>query len=182
MRTSIFTAILFYAITAKAQVMMPAGIAGYAPGTVSGNTINLSPDSIAKKKWAFNRYNALSSSFIFSKGGSATVISAPIGLQVTRLLTKNLYAFVNVSVAPSYVSFNSSFINTGFNKLNSVNQFPQQNSLGMYTAASMGLTYINDAKTFSISGSINIEKSSNPFLPLSPVNGLGVIPSRGRNW
>lgn len=182
MRTSIFIAILFFAINANAQVMTPAGIAGYAPGAGFGNTIHLNTDSIARKKWSFSRYSALSSSFIFSNGGSATVISAPMGLQVTRMLTNNWYAFANVSVAPAYISFNNSFINNGFNKLNSLNQFPRQNSLGVYTAASMGLMYVNDAKTFSISGSISIEKSSNPFLPLSPANGLGVIPARGRNW
>jgi hypothetical protein len=66
-----------------------------------------------------------------------------------------------VSINPSYLSgLNKNFTNNAFN----------QNSFGLYPAASLGLMYINDAKTFSISGSISAEKSMYPVLPYYPVN------------
>ena len=45
-----------------------------------------------------------------------------------------------------------------------------QNNFGLYPAASIGLMYINDARTFSISGSISAEKSPYSILPYYPVN------------
>jgi len=47
------------------------------------------------------------------------------------------------------------------------------NNLGIYQSASLGVMYINDARTFSISGSIGIEKSVYPSYSLpaySPAN------------
>jgi hypothetical protein len=169
MRTILLFAILLSAVSLKAQVFVPAGIAGYSPVTGFNHGVHFNGDSLSKSKWSFNRYSGLSTSFIFSKAGSASVISAPMGLQVNRLLTNNLYAFANVTVAPAYVNFNRSFINNGFNKIASANGLYSPNKLGVYTAASMGLMYVNDARTFSISGSISVEKGSNAFLPLYPV-------------
>jgi hypothetical protein len=40
----------------------------------------------------------------------------------------------------------------------------------MYSSASLGLMYINDARTFSISGSISIERDNYPVYYYNPVN------------
>ncbi|CAN5520219.1 hypothetical protein BH11BAC3_BH11BAC3_13620 [soil metagenome] len=151
---------------AKAQTAFPGIYPGYMQrGSFANNLI--SGDSVSAKKWSFNKFAGLSTSFTFFKGGSATVFAAPIGLQVNRRLTNNLYAFANVAVAPAYVNFNRQFLNTNLNKFgqnNSVNS----NGLNIYSSASLGLMYINDAKTFSISGSISVEKSSYPSTPFYP--------------
>ena len=103
----------------------------------------------------------MSTSFIFYRGNNAIIFSSPVGLQLNRRLNNNLYAFAGVSAAPAYINFNNAFLNTDINKTNS-NNFSKANNFGMYSRAEIGLMYVNDAKTFSISGSIGIEKTNYP--------------------
>lgn len=127
-----------------------------------------SSDSLSTPKWLLTSYKGLSTGITVFRGGHASFVSAPMGLQLNRRLNDNLYAFANVSVSPSFVSFNSSFLSTGMPKPNIYNF--NQNNFGIYPAASVGLMYINDAKTFSISGSITTERYSYPMPPYYPVN------------
>src|SRR3712207_1698471 len=115
-------------------------------------------DSAFKKKWFVSKYTGLSTSFSFFKGGSASVFSVPVALQLNRRLNNNLYAFAGITAAPSYVNLRSSFLNTDFSKTGRQNSFNQA-GLGLYSRAELGLQYINDDRTFSISGSIGIERS-----------------------
>ena len=125
-------------------------------------------DSLFPKKWFFSSYRGLSTSVSFFKGGNASVFSAPLGLQLNRRINNNWLAFANVTVAPSYININPSYLN-GFNKSFSNNHF-SQNYFGLYPAASMGVMYINDARTFSVSGSVSTESGSYPALPYYPNN------------
>jgi hypothetical protein len=125
-------------------------------------------DSLIPKKWFFSSYRGLSTSVSFFKGGNASIFSAPLGLQLNRRINDNWFAFANVTVAPSYINLNPSYLN-GFNKNFSNHNF-SQNYFGLYPAASMGVMYINDARTFSISGSVSAEKSLYPVLPYYPDN------------
>jgi hypothetical protein len=129
-----------------------------------------STDSIPNKKWFLNSYNSISTGMTFFNSGSAYFISAPIGLQLNRKLTNNLYAFAGVSAAPAYMNFNHSFLSADINKTNPSAGFYRTNNFGIYSRAEMGLMYINDAKTFSISGSVGIERSSNPIFLNQPVS------------
>lgn len=113
------------------------------------------------KKWSLNKYSGIAAGFVFFKSGNASVVSAPIGLQLNRRLNNNFYAFAGIAAAPSYINFNQAFISAGINKLNHNNI--NANSLGIYSRAELGLMYVNDAKTFSISGSIGIERNNYPF-------------------
>ena len=64
-----------------------------------------------------------------------------------------------------------SFTNSSFMKgagLNPGMGYYNANGLNLYQRAEMGLMYVNDAKTFSISGSIGIQRGGNPFYPLGP--------------
>ena len=180
MRTLLLIVVLLSVARVKAQTAAPAGIAGYMPGTRFAYNTYLG-DILSTKKWSFSRYSGISTSFTFFKGGNATIVSTPIELQVNRMLNNNLYAFANILVAPAYINFNRSFITTGFNKTNPGNMFSGPNSLGVYSAASMGLMYINNDKTFSISGSISMEKNSYSMLPLYPTNTSRPIPFRPAN-
>jgi hypothetical protein len=51
------------------------------------------------------------------------------------------------------------------NKFYPDNGFRKSSSFGIYPMAELGLMYVNDAKTFSISGSIGVENSSSPLFP-----------------
>lgn len=122
------------------------------------------------QKWYFTKYAAVSAGYVFYNGGGSSVISVPLGLQVTRELNKNVYAFAGVSVAPTYFSYNSAFTNPAVNKSYPGGYLPNTYSFGMNSRVELGLMYVNDDKTFSISGSIGIERSSNPYFPTYPTN------------
>ena len=125
------------------------------------------------KKWVFSKYLSISTSTGFYNGGNATVFAAPIGLLVTHNLNRNLYAFGAISATPAYVSFNHSFITPNtINKFNAANNLYSSNNFNLYPKAELGLMYINDQKTFSISGSISIEKGNYSF---APINQFGFI-------
>jgi hypothetical protein len=119
-----------------------------------------------KKKWFLTSYSNIGIGFNFFNGGTATVVSAPVGLQLTRQLNNNLYAFTGVSLAPTYLNFNRSFLSPGI-KPYAGNGF-KSDYLGLYSSLNMGLMYINDARTFSISGSVGVERSSYPVLVYPP--------------
>ena len=163
MRIIFLAAILFFCVPVKSQTILSPG---FGSSHQSDNFLNNSRihDSASAPKWFFSTYRGISTSVSFFKGGSASIFSAPMGLQLNRRLNNNLYAFANATIAPSYISMNPSFITGGFNKNFSANN-SRQNSFGLYPAVSVGLMYVNDAKTFSISGSISAERSTYPLLP-----------------
>src|ERR1051326_811394 len=107
-----------------------------------------------KKKWFLTSYSNVGVGFNFFNGGTATVVSAPIGLQLNRQLNNNLYAFTGVSLAPTYVSFNRAFLSPGI-KSPAGSGF-KSDYVGLYSSMNMGLMYVNDARTFSISGSVGV--------------------------
>lgn len=141
----------------------------YLPGSYPGNSFRSglyrnfpTGDSLSNKKWSVSKYGGISTSFIGWKGGSASVFSAPIGLQLNRRLNNNLYAFAGVSIAPTYINFNQSFLNAGSKFLQGNSLMYRPNGFGMYQRAEMGLMYTNDEHTFQISGSIGMERSQFP--------------------
>jgi hypothetical protein len=126
-------------------------------------------ESSWNKKWFFSTYSGISTGFGSFKGGYAMVVAAPQGLELNRRLNNNLYAFAGISLAPAYVDFNHSFLGSDINKLNQNNGLFRSNSFGVYSRAELGLMYVNDARTFSISGSIGVQRSSNPIFNYQPV-------------
>ncbi len=178
MRTTVLLACLLFVSTLKAQTILPGSFvhspyrsgSNYYPG-----------DSSSQKKWFLTRYCALSSSYTFFKGGHAAVIAAPMGLQLNRRLSNNVYAFANAAIVPAYVTFNRSFLTADFNKGLANNNFFKSSSLGMYTSASLGLQYVNDQKTFSVSGSISVQRSNYPLLPYYRTNEQRTTPANTLN-
>jgi len=113
-------------------------------------------------KFHLQKYAGLSAGTVLF-GGSASYISAPIGLQLTRPLNNNLIGFAGLSVAPTFFSFSRLYNDPGFKA-----GYPGlQNGygLGLRSRVEAGLMYVNDDRTFSISGSIGIERSSYPVHP-----------------
>jgi len=120
------------------------------------------------KKWFLTSYNNIGIGLSSFKGSTATVVSAPVGLQLNRQLDNNLYAFIGVSLAPTYVNFNHSFLSSGVKPYTGTGV--KSDYFGLYSSVNMGLMYVNDARTFSVSGSINVERSSYPMLYYPPAN------------
>lgn len=128
------------------------------------NPFNAIGDSATQgKKWSLYKYGGVSASYGFMNTGSYTAFSAPIGLQLNRRLTNNVYAFAGISAAPTYLNFNRSFSNSAIYKNAMGGSAINPNAFGMYTKFEAGLMYVNDARTFSISGSIGVSKSNFPY-------------------
>jgi hypothetical protein len=143
--------------------MLPQSFMGYQnPYSVSHKVLNVNPN----KKWFLSRYSAIAAGYSFFKGGSFSYISAPVGLQLNKKLNNNLYAFAGVAIVPTYINFNQPVPLSGMNKFYNNNTFGA-NNFAVYPRAEMGLMYINDEKTFSISGSISIQ-SGNYYTPARP--------------
>jgi hypothetical protein len=131
-RTILFAAILMSGMAAKAQI---------------SDTGNI------QKKWFITRYAGISSGFVAFKGGSGSFLSVPLSLQLNRQLTNNLFAFGTVSVAPYVFHSNVMPYQPVVNKNNS---FMQTNHFSAYSDAKIGVMYISNDRTFSISGSIGV--------------------------
>lgn len=165
-RTILLGAIVISAVAVKAQSPLSFGsVNGMQPAFRHfhqvGDTNNL------QKKWFVTKYAGISAGFVAFRSG--TFLSAPVGLQINRQLTNNVYAFAGISVAPSFYHYSGAFYQPGVNKYNTL---LNGNNFGTYSAAHMGLMYINDERTFSISGSISVGRSSyHSYLPYySPAN------------
>jgi len=164
MRKVLLFVLLVFSIGIKAQTPQPFGFTGHSQQLSFGNPHF--PDSTSHNRWFFSRYSAVSTGFSFFNGGSAGFLAVPFGLQLNRRLNNNLYAFAGVSAAPAYINFNRSFMSPDFNKAGRQYGLLHSSNFGMYSRAELGLMYVNDEKTFSISGSIGVESSSYPLFPL----------------
>ena len=120
------------------------------------------------RKWFVTSYSSIGIGLNFFNGRAATVISAPVGLQLNRQLSDNLYAFTGVSLAPTYVNLNHSLLSPGI-KSYTANGL-KYDYFGLNPTLNMGLMYVNDARTFSVSGSISVQRNYYPTLLYSPAN------------
>ncbi|HMH32958.1 MAG TPA: hypothetical protein VK543_08000 [Puia sp.] len=157
-------------LSPKAQTYLPAFNMNGIQWTPFPDYNQIRDSRRVNQKWYLNTYTGLSAGFGFFNGGSATVISAPVGVQLNRPLNNNLVAFAGVSAGPSFFSFSRSFTDPAFNKSYPGSNFSNAYGLGIHSRMELGLMYINDAKTFSISGSIGVERSSFPLYPVEPKN------------
>lgn len=158
MRKILLILALFSFTAAKSQT---PGISMFPLYSQTPVVFNHSNDSIAKKKWFVTTYSGISTGISFYKGGSSTYLAAPLGLQLNRRINNNLYAFANVSIVPAFTSYNGNFSSNGFNKGFGNSPF-MTNTFDIHPSASLGLMYVNDARTFSISGSVSAERNSYP--------------------
>ncbi len=168
MRKIFVLLILVSSLSVKAQSSYRPSF-GYTPMGISGiNSLHYN-NLPANKKWFWTSSAGISTGFSTFSGGNASFVSAPVGLQLNRQINKNLYAFAGVTVAPTYMNFNGAFLSPGQNKF-SGNNMLRSNQFGLYSRAEMGLFYTNDSRTFSISGSISVERSNYPVMPYYQTN------------
>ena len=160
MRTLLLSFSILITTAVSAQISPFQGLNGF-----QSNNKQLS------KKWSLTKYAGLSTGVGFWGGTRTGMFSAPVGLQLNRLLTNNLYGFAGVSAAPTYFSaFRLSPtmpLTTGH-----LNTF-QFNQSSIYTRAELGLMYVNDQKTFSISGSIGVQRAAYPAYMIPPASHPG---------
>ena len=114
---------------------------------------SLALDGNAGHGWQVRPYASLSAGYIFW-GGGISYVSAPVGVITYRPLNTNFTAFGAATVAPTIFNFNRF----------AGQPMPGNNLTGLGVNASVtgGLIYTNEAKTFSISGSISVERGSSP--------------------
>lgn len=104
-------------------------------------------------------FAGVSAGYLFLNGGM-TYLSAPMGLVLYRPLNDNFTAFGAVTVSPTVIHASSLSNMPLYNPANNFTGF------GVNAGVSGGVIYTNDAKTFSISGSISVERGSYPvYLP-----------------
>jgi hypothetical protein len=117
-------------------------------------------DSSITQKWFITKYSGLSASFIGFRGGSASVIAAPMGIQLNRALSNNVYAFAGVEIAPAYITMNP------FGQPNVAGKFSNSllnansSQFQLNPAAFIGLGYTNDARTFQIQGRVSLQQGN----------------------
>ena len=167
-RAIIFTAILMSALAAKAQYPLFSGAQNNIQ-PVFRDPGQATDTNYLRNKWFVTKYAGISTGFIAFKGGSSSFLSVPLEWQINRQLTNNVYAFGGVSVTPYLLQSNAAFYQPGIDKNYGL---MRANNYGINPAAKIGVMYINNERTFSISGSISVSRSSyNGYSPIySPVN------------
>lgn len=151
MRKLLIIAFLLGSVALKAQSLQPIGL--------------FTDSSRLAKKWSVMPYGGIGAGFGFSPAGQTNGFLAPMGVQVNRRISNNWYAFANATVAPGYSYFNQSFLSADVSKNLPLMSRYSANGLGIYNSVGGGLMYVNDARTFSISGSIHYSRSSYPAYP-----------------
>lgn len=169
LRTILFLAVFMWGMAVKAQVDSSFGAINSA-GPAFKHPLQANDTNYLHKKWFVTKGAGISTGFTAFKGGSGSFLSVPLGLQVNRQLTNNFYAFGGVSVTPYVFRFNGMPYQPAINKNSG---FMQTNHFAAYSDARVGVMYINNERTFSISGSIGVSRGSyNSYSPFySPVYG-----------
>ena len=163
------TLLLAFTACISVQAQLPPGGINYTRQGQFSRTHLLNDSTALQKKWSVSMYGGMAAGVGFFSGGTA-FFPLQVGLQLNRRLSNNLYAFAGVSTSPVLFNFNRSFnaadLHTNYMAMPVFNS----NGMGVYTGLQAGLMYVNDEKTFSISGSIGISHSSYPYYPYNRVN------------
>jgi hypothetical protein len=153
---TLFACFTFIASDAQTHVAPAAGW-GYTPLQPYIPYSLMTADN-PNHSWQLRPFASASVGYIFL-GGGISYVSAPVGLILSRPLNNNFTAFGAATVAPTAFHF-SSLYNTPYGNPG----YPANNltGLGVNAGVQGGIIYTNDARTFSISGSISVERGSYP--------------------
>ncbi|MBC9914515.1 hypothetical protein [Chitinophaga varians] len=156
LRTIFLVGVFMSAMAAKAQTA-PAFGDGHRMEPAFGYPQRVSDTGHVHKKWFTTKYAGISTGFIAFNGGSSSFMSVPLGLQLNRQLTNNLFAFGGVSVTPYVFRYNNVPYQPAINKNSG---FMQTSNVAAYSDAKVGIMYISNDRTFSISGSIGVGRGT----------------------
>ncbi|HUB60458.1 MAG TPA: hypothetical protein VL978_07150 [Puia sp.] len=144
----------------KAQLhLTPASGWGYTPWQPVYIPYSLLTADNPGHTWQLRPFASLSAGYLFL-GGGISYVSAPLGIALYRPLNSNFTTFAAATVAPTAFHFSTLYTASP--------GYPGSNftGLGVNAAVTGGIIYTNDARTFSISGSISVERGSNPvYIP-----------------
>ena len=130
-------------------------------------TSHLLNDSNAlQKKWSVSMYSGVMAGTAWNSGRTSFLAPA-IGLQLNRRLNNNLYAFAAVSTGPPFFYSGQAYTHLDYHNNFMTTPAFNSNQWGINTGIQAGLMYVNDAKTFSISGSIGVSNGTYPFRPMT---------------
>lgn len=146
--SAIFLSVFLLSAQAKAQLPFPH----YNQFTDSARS---------DQKWHLSKYAGLSAGY-FSFAGGVSFLSAPFGLLLSHPLNNNVHAFAGISAAPVFFNANRLYTEPVTNPSYPGYNFSKAYGAGLNARVEAGLMYINDAKTFSISGSFGVERGSYP--------------------
>src|ERR1700720_3248978 len=102
-------------LSPKAQTHLPVSSLNYTQWSPFPDYNPLANSGDLNQKWHFSKYAGLSAGSVFFAGGSTNFLSAPVGLQLSYQLNKNLYPFARISAVPAVFSFNRLFTDPVFN-------------------------------------------------------------------
>ncbi|NML38797.1 hypothetical protein HHL17_16435 [Chitinophaga sp. G-6-1-13] len=156
LRTIFLAGVFMSAMAAKAQTVPVFG-AGHRMESAFGSPQRVNDTSNVHKKWFTTKYVGISTGVIAFNGGSSSFMSVPLGLQLNRQLTNNLFAFGGVSVTPYVFRYNNVPYQPAINKNSG---FMQTSNVAAYSDAKVGIMYISNDRTFSISGSIGVGRGT----------------------
>jgi len=122
-------------------------------------------DASRPNRWQLRPFASISAGYLFYNGGSASYLSAPIGLALIRPLNPNWTVFGAATVSPVAVQGNHLWTSPINDPNYHGSPFSSGYNLGINTGIQGGLMYTNQDKTFSISGSVHVERSSYPVYP-----------------
>ena len=160
MRISLLILAFTSFISVQAQTGFSSSGINMQPG-VFNHYHHLNDSSALRQKWFVSAWGGMAAGQTFFNGTN-TVFFPAGGLQVNRRLNNNLYAFAGVETAPVFFNFNRSFSGANQQKNFMAMSGFNANGLGIYTGVQAGLMWVNDEKTFSISGSIGVGQSYYP--------------------
>jgi hypothetical protein len=160
---------LFIFLSSKAQTHLPVSSLNFSqPLFFPAYQIPVDSNQL-NKKWYFSKYAAISTGAVFYNGGGGTFLSVPVGLQLNHPVNNNIIAFAGISVAPGFFNYNSLYTDPVFSKSYPGGYMTNPYQFGFNSRMDIGLMYINDARTFSISGSIGVERGTYPVYPTNRV-------------
>lgn len=170
MKLSCTIAALVFCFTLKAQTPFVMKGIQFNPWASLYRPLAFGTPVIGKSSWQLYPYSGFSAGTGFINGSSLNAVSAPLGLQLFHPLSDRVTAFAGISVAPTLFSFSRNYYSAGGQPA-----FGDPNTyrFGVNPALQMGLMYTNEDHTFSISGSIGVERSSNynPYFPAPHQSG-----------
>jgi hypothetical protein len=115
----------------------------------------------SNRRFQLQPYASVSAGVIFFNAPTS-YLSAPMGLMLAKPLSNNWAAFSSLSLAPTVFSINRLYTDPASRSPYPANPFSGTYGLGLNAAVQAGLIYTNDAKTFSISGSVILERGTYP--------------------
>jgi hypothetical protein len=174
MRTLLTTLVLTSFLFTKGQSHLPVPTTpyGYAPAFGYIPWAGFTPYAALgggdpNQKWQIRPYASMSMGYIFLNGAGSSYLAAQTGVALIHPLTKNISAFAGVSASPVLFSVNRLYTDPALNASRPGNGFSGPYNLGLNAGVQAGLIYTNDDKTFSISGSVGVERGSNPIYPVN---------------